>query len=367
MPKIEANRGDVAEALMGAAVCSKFKNRPTEPVKKSDIDQILDSVLMSTTVHYAAPDIIKNVHSNVTDNISFKLALPGKAIAFLKQTNNRELVKDLYDSVIGYVNSNKQLFEACKNISENNEKNEIQVLSDGTTDQKGTKADIKTKIDGKEVLKQISLKVDGGDQFAQLSGPAWETQLKLFTEHLGLNISSAKYEYEKALEKYDSTAKFADRGAESNQMISYLKDAARVSYKAAGMALASQINSSQFKDKLGKFIRAGATLNDENIELVKLTKGGYKSQSFEKEFEQAINSMRFSYSVSTTGDPKIQINAELAIPTENGKPAKKLTGPLIQIRAKFEAPSVRTKAGKVYGTYMRNYIEAPSNSLIYKI
>lgn len=357
MAKIDANRGDVAEALMGAAVCSKFKNRPTEPVKKSDIDSVLDRVLASVIVHYNAPDMIKNVHSSVMDNVTFKLALPSKAIAFLKDSGNRDLVKDLYDSVLSYVNSNRQLFDACKTISENNEKNEIQVLSDGTTDQKGTKADIKTTIDGKETLKQISLKVDGGDQFAQLSGPSWETQVKLFTENLGLNIASAKYEYEKAIEKYDSTAKFADRGAESSQMISYLKDAARVSYKAAGMALASQIHTQQFKDKLGKFIRAGATLNDENIELVKLTKGGYKAQSFEKEFEDTINRMKFSYVVSTSGDPKIQINAEL----------DKMRGPLIQIRAKFEAPSVKSKAGKVYGTYMRNYIEAPSNSLIYKI
>jgi hypothetical protein len=41
--------------------------------------------------------------------------------------------------------------------------------------------------------------------------------------------------------------------------------------------------------------------------------------------------------------------------------------PLITLRAKFETPSSVGGGKKSYGTYMRNYIEAPSNSVLYKL
>jgi len=359
MPKIDANRGDVAEAILGAAVCARFKVRPIDKITKKDIDAVLDSIFKSGAkeVNWNTPDYIKNVKSKVNDVVTFKLALPAKAMSFISIVENRVLVKDLYESAIAYVNGDDVLLKLAKEVSSNREKNKIEILSDGTTDQKGTKADIKTLIDGKETSRQISLKVDGGEQFAQMSGPAWETQLKLFTKSLGLNISQAKMAYEKEIAKYDGTAKFSDRGAESKKMVSYLKNAAGISYKQAAQALQTAINTKNFKTKLAAFIRYGATLNDENIQLVKLTRGSYKSQSFGEEFEDMLQKMKFSYRYSSSGDPKIIINGTL-----NGVPT-----PLIQIRAKFETPSTTQKGNKVYGTYMRNYIEAPTNSLLYKV
>jgi len=98
-------------------------------------------------------------------------------------------------------------------------------------------------------------------------------------------------------------------------------------------------------------------LNDPNIEIVKLANGKFKSQSFGDQFISTIQSMTLYVSLSVRGDPIISISAS----------AMGITGPLISIRAKFEAPSSTSRSGKLYSTYMRNYIEAPTKSLLYLI
>ena len=353
--KIEANRGDVAEALMGAAVCATFATRPFTPITDSYIDLYLDKVLKKESLSDSFN--VKNLKTQVEDSITFSISLPTKALAFIKDSSNRKLVKDLYASTLSYVNGNRELQTKAAELYKDNRKNDIIVSSAGTLNQKGTKADITIMIDGKPQTKQISLKVSGGDQFAQFGGASWDTQLSLFTESLGLNISSAEASFNKALEFYNAEARFTDRGKSTKDMMAYLKNAARISYTAASQSMQTKINDVNFKKLLAQFIRKGATLNDPNIEIVKLALGAAKSQSFGEQFNSTVQSMKLSVSLSIKGDPTISLNASLL----------DRSGPLISIRAKFEAPSRSTSSGKVYSTYMRNYIEAPTKSLLYLI
>lgn len=353
--KIGANRGDVAEALMGAAVCATFATRPHVTITSAHIDTYLDRVLKQE--NFSDSFNVKNIKTKVEDRITFSISLPTKALAFIKELDNRKLVKDLYASTLSYVNGNRNLQVKAAELYEDNNPNDIVVSSAGTLNQKGTKADITVLIDGKKQTKQISLKVAGGDQFAQFGGANWETQLTLFTASLGLDISSAKQQFNKELELYDADARFTDRGESTKNMIAYLKKAAKISYTAAAKSMETKINDANFKKTLAEFIRKGATLNDPDIELVKLGGGLAKSQSFGDQFNSTVQSMDLSVRLSTAGDPAIFINASVM-----GK-----TGPLIQIRAKFESPSSTSKSGKTYSTYMRNYIEAPTKSLLYLI
>ena len=47
---------------------------------------------------------------------------------------------------------------------------------------------LKFEVDGKTTKNQISLKVEGGDQFAQVAGVGWEKQVEIWGK-LGLDVS----------------------------------------------------------------------------------------------------------------------------------------------------------------------------------
>lgn len=356
--KIDANKGDIAEALLGAAMCATFATRPFEIITNNHVNKILNRVLktesFSTTLK--VPDI--NKRGSIEDNITFNIAIPKKAIEFLKEQENRHLISDLYTSVLKYVNENSQLQNKAAELYKNNTPNKIIISSVGTVNQKETKADIIVNVDGKPVLSKISLKVTGGEQFAQFTGARWETQQTLFIESLGLDISKVEKSFKTAIKEYDQLKIFSDRNKQSEKMKKIAIDATRISYSAAALELNKKINTSTFKQKLAKFIRHGATLDDPNITLIKLTGGSYISQSFKEGFNAVIQGMKLSYIFNNVGNPTIFIN---------GKIPEGPAGSLIRIRAKAETPSKIEKGKKIYTTYIRNYIEADSDSLLYKI
>ena len=103
--------------------------------------------------------------------------------------NNVTRLKDFYDTQVSY----RVIIE-----------NKIVVNSDGTGDQKGTKADIKVKIDDKVVNMQMSLKTTGGDQIGQMSGITFDRQIKMF-EKLSLDVDVSKRKnYEEKLKYFIS-------------------------------------------------------------------------------------------------------------------------------------------------------------------
>ena len=154
--KISANRGDVAEAILGAAVAAKFIKRPTDTVTLEDVQSILAKVIISSPVETSVFDLEKV--ANIKDNIKFRVGLPKRAMDFISDRSNWQDVDDLFDSSIAYVNGDKRLNLQARKFSKNKRENEIYVNSDGTGDQKGTKADIKLTFDGKKISKSNIIK-----------------------------------------------------------------------------------------------------------------------------------------------------------------------------------------------------------------
>ena len=70
----------------------------------------------------------------------------------------------------------------------NNQKNKIEVLSEGLMDQTGTKVDLKIRIDDKPCSIGISLKYGDVKQFGQVGGSSFESMKSLF-EPLGVTFS----------------------------------------------------------------------------------------------------------------------------------------------------------------------------------
>ena len=54
------NKGDVAEAILGAAVAAKFINRPVGDISKKDVEDVLKKILAVNPVIVQVADYKKN-------------------------------------------------------------------------------------------------------------------------------------------------------------------------------------------------------------------------------------------------------------------------------------------------------------------
>ena len=224
--------------------------------------------------------------------LDLKWGVPAKAWEFISKPSNWDSVDDLFQSSIAYVNSDRRLDLQCKAMYNNSKENDIFINSDGTGDQKGTKADIKLIIDEKPTKNQISLKVKGGEQFAQVAGVTFEKQTTIWGK-LGIDVSSAKNNYDKYFAKVDLETRFKDRDSINKTDVGEnLRLAASEAYKMGAKQLKSKLSKSdsQMLQKLGDFIKEGAALGDKNIELVKLTGGTFKRAKFGKKVRRQLKS-----------------------------------------------------------------------------
>lgn len=354
------NRGDVAEGILGAALTAKFVNRPQSlkdknaPITRQMIDHVLDEFFKhNKMIHFKAKDIAAAKISGAIDIVNFSVALPEPAAKLLSQKKNRDVVSDLYDSAIKYVE--ETWTDDVMKFALNGQIDEITILSDGVGDQKGTKADIKITVNGKPYSKQISLKVAGGEQFAQVSGDEFEKQQKIWEDILMLDISNLETEYLKQIKNYDKKQVFSSR--DNQKLIAFkdmVKSAAAVVYKEAAKQMQQKIksNDDKFFNNLAKLVFEGATKGEESIELVKLEGGKFKRLQFNKNFikiySDQLKKSNLKAKFRETGDPLVQLYA--------GTETKQNL--ILQIRVKVEAASSNSKSGKVYKPYMRNYVEA---------
>jgi len=353
--EVKFNKGDVAEVVLGAAMTAKFRKTDDSEVTEAEVTQIIREVVSTKSIEYDRPDIVKA--KKVFDEITFKIGVPKKAMEFLKQEDLSKVV-DLFQSALGYINSDKRLDRQAKILRSNAKVDSIIVNSDGVGDQKGTKADIKLTVNGKQTRNQISLKVTGGEQFAQVSGVGFDKQKALWKDGLGLDIEPLEQEYDEAMEDFDSGLKFFSRDEpEAQEQKQIVKTAMRIVYQEAANKLNDLLKTKdeEFLKGLNDFISKGIAGEEQQyIELVKLDKGSFKSiRPGSKAFKQLMSKFDLVAEIRETGDPLITIKD-----TNTDKP-------LITIRAKIELASSNTKEGKTYRVYPRNYIEAPKNSILY--
>lgn len=360
-PKIDANRGDLAEIILGAAVAAKFKYPPlsgTPTISKAEVKEILAMVITAASKKTILQRADKQKGTvKVDDNIEFKVGVPAKAWTFVSDKNNWRLVDDLFTSSVGYVNNDRRLRGQVNKVYINGKKDFVLVNSDGTGDQKGTKADIKLSINGKQTVNQISLKVEGGEQFAQVAGVTFDKQLEIWGR-LGVNVSSAKTAFENELKDVDLTLRFADRGnVNLTKMGTALRSAASKSYSEAAKQLKTKVDI----DKLTDFLIYGATKGEANIELVKLVGAGkssplgFKRAKFGKQFKENLRTVfpNLQVAFEFKSDPIVHIYD----PSRGNMQSSKAR--LIRIRGFFQRPSSKSKiSGKTYGVYLRNIVEA---------
>jgi hypothetical protein len=367
--KISANRGDLFEVFFAAAVAARFvkraktKSAKTLPtVSGSDVDNVLTEMMKSGYIKQ-----VNDVGSAVIDTVSVSVSVPKKAQDFLSNRVNWAKVSDLRNGAVSFVNTHSRLNAQARGLSINAREDLIRITAAGTEDQKGTKADVKIEVnsptnpDKKFRNIDYSLKVDGGEQFHQVSGQGFDKFLNIFGE-MGLDVSPISGKYQNFIDEFFDkeifTKKYTSRDdAKTTGGGEYLKKAARLVYTYATQKLNEGLDTADKTDtkvKFADYIIYGLS-RDINTELVKFTGNGkVKTRLANREFRDILANSRFNARINASGDPKIEIYKS----NMDGSKLSGNTNLIIQIRYKMEVASSTTASGKSYRFYPRNYLEA---------
>ena len=136
------NRGDIAEAILGAALSAKLIKRGSDrigTVDNNDIQTVLSKAIATTsgTLIYTVED--KN--SSIADKISFRLRLPSGSMDIIKNKKTWPKFEDLFSSAVSYANS-ADAEKYSNHFYRNGKVDEVLITSDGVSEQKGRKTDI---------------------------------------------------------------------------------------------------------------------------------------------------------------------------------------------------------------------------------
>lgn len=282
------NRGDIAEGIIGAAIAARFVNK-NKDITVSDVHDIIKKMQGSGQVRETMY-VSENKNPRIKDDVRFYLSLARINMESLENPSNWASLKDLFESAVKYANG-KTVIAWSKLLYENNQKNFIDVISDGLGGQTTTKVDVKVKVD--ETATDINLSLKAGDvkQFGQVSGVEFEKQITLHKKMFGIDVSSLESKYETLISK-----------KKPNEAVYLVYEYVS---KQINTKLATKSTREKLLATLGSGIEYFATLNEENVTLVQLNKSQAKIYSFGG-VKEAIRPLKLtSVIVDSAGKPKI--------------------------------------------------------------
>jgi hypothetical protein len=201
------NAGHLNELMMGLAVSAKFLNLGN-PITLQQVIAMGSKVAygpegknmlfsMSLTVTY--PD-----KKSKEDTMNFRGVVPmASAQAFVNHIQSGQIPNDitaLFNGAVKYANTGERVIKACTIVRNDPNSNQIDVVSDGTSDAKGTKADLKIGVDGTDVA-LLSLKTRSSDTLGQISGVTFENMSLWFSKCFNVNIGPYKQFFDPQLDK----------------------------------------------------------------------------------------------------------------------------------------------------------------------
>ena len=333
--KPSANKGDVSEGLLGAAIVARFINPSIEAITPNHIDKVLDDM---RALYDGKIKIVENtwtIANAKPDEVQFKLSMPKTSLNAL--LINRNEVRPLYGAVISYINSKdkvsliKDICHSENGIYNNDQIDHVMVSSTGTENQRGTKIDVSVKIkrgDGKPVelknLGNISLKSLGTKQLYQYGGDKAENISEFFGNLFGISLP------DEIQSKYNSVKSSGDKIESIKVVFQYV-------YERIVSKLSGEVDADEFVTHLANGIKNGAlkakgSQSDDRIILVHLSKNDFHELDFNLVHEK-LKGHTISASLTTEGaNPKIKIFAK----KNNSEP--KL---LISIRARRDGKGMR--------------------------
>ena len=327
----KANRGEVAEGILGSAMFAKFINRNTTGIGVVTVDDIwktIYSLRQSGAEQYTTT--VKDSNKKIADEITFVLRLKSAAYAAITDPTKQQTYNDLAQSAVAYVNSS-HAERYSKYFYTNGKADTIRVISDGVSGETEKKTDVELEIfdhksgQMKRGKMSISLKAGAVKQFGQVGGIEFANMLELWGR-FGIDVNNLKTYYE------DMAA--TDKEGALRTM--YAKIAEYIAGSVTGDESQSEYDLIK---NVTKSINYFATNNDPSVSLVQFkSKGTYSVLRFNN-LEPTLRKINLS----------AQYNADKAMPEivildlNSGQA-------LITIRAKSE----RKDNGEMY---VRNLIE----------
>jgi hypothetical protein len=323
-----ANRGEIAEGILGAAMFAKFTKRQGAgnigDVTAADVNSVLQQLTPAPDHKNTYQVQVRDVDNKHADLITFQLKLKPGPYQDLFDTNKRHMFANEFASAVGYANSSKAA-QYSKFFYHNGKADHIAIIADGVTGEKTQKFDIKVAIrDEQGNMRNLnfatSLKTTGGDQFHQVYGSKIEKLEELFS-FFRIDVKKYAKEYESKKDWHEAIS------------FMYTKVAEDLSKK---LRTTGPTSEARYVDTIADAIIHFYTKGDPAVEVAKFDAGGFKILRFNK----LVDKLR-DIDLSATSDvarknPIIRIY-------DAHNPAEYL----IQIRFKTE------QEGKI----QRNYVE----------
>jgi len=379
---VEYNKGNIAEAILAAAIGAKFKKRFTESdfknaknksvtvgnmkaINIADVQEVLSRVVAGGAEYQVRDfDRKQRKSTDIFDNISISVAIPAQDMNFLRRRGNWATVTNIFNSAVTKVNQDPHIRAKAYGLSINLAEDSVVVKGVGTENQQGTKVDLLVEITHKDKRlggdTKISLKYDA-PQFAQAVGLEFENFGRIF-DPLGLNNYSQFNQMfqEEVMQVFPDilSKRFDSRDSiVSSREVQGLKKVAKEVFNTISEQLKTKLDDPGFKEQLARYCIEKATKNESGVELVKFSSsGGQYTQKFGQSFIDNVKAQNFDVTYDATGsDPKIIVH-------QKGKGTGNAYK-LIQFRYRTDA-SASNKAGQKK-IVMRSYVE--SGDLLYKL
>lgn len=322
-----ANRGELAEGVLGAATFARIAQRPGKPITYNQVLKVIQSLPKTET----GGTISRKVKGKdtVTDQIKLTVRLGANTYADLIDTNkltSDELMNSYIKSTVRFVNDYTRLY--ANFFEQNGRPDEVEIVSDGVSENTDRKTDVyMVYVDeaGNRQLKHfdISLKAGTVRQFGQVgygraSSPI-ETRfakvMELFTQ-FGIDQTSFKF----------NPKQFQDDGG-----VALIKDLYKQAVRLINQKLKGSDNATEYQylDQIAQGITYYATSNDPTVKLLQLDKGRYYVLDFKKLRPKLDGiDLEAQYAETKSGDPIVRIH---------DKTNPKSSGRLLQIRTKQDS------------------------------
>jgi len=300
------NKGDIAEGILGAALYVKFMN-PESKVTGSAVKKVLEKINAEPDAEKSNPKKVDKTlrGENGEDKISFRVALSTGNYEGLVDPKWHSELSNHYKSAVAYVNGEAIVDQAMQQEMDKNP-NVIEIISDGVSNQTGTKVDVQVKVDGKFTkLGSISLKA-GSKTMGQVGSGNWNKLSGLLSDMFGVKPDSELEEpWTTAVSTRDKAAVIAAGQAVYNDIVDELArepEFRRDNPEDQVDVIQSIING----------VRKAATGGEQGVLLVDFDGGDYKVLNFDDKLEDVFRrrenfKLGVKYTQSSSGFPKILI------------------------------------------------------------
>ena len=316
-----ANRGEIAEGILGAAMFAKFTKRaPREEIAQvtvQDIERILAQLNPKEKDVYSVT--VNDADNRHADTITFDLFLKTKPYQDLMDLKKREALKQEFASAAAYVNTpNAERYSRYFYI--NGKTDSIEIIANGALAEKSSKVDVFVQVNGRRLRLNTSLKVGGVKQFGQVGGSEMASMIKLW-RYFGVDVAPMAKKFEKM------------RDQDQFQALEYM-------YRNIADQLSRELRGNNDKTEASFVVKVAdavsyfATLGEKNVELVDFSKGGFKILRF-NDLVQKLRSVNLTATYKEDkGRPEIGIH-------DVSNPKRELVSVRVKIENKKDGPYVR--------------------------